>query len=265
MNYKTFSLNGIWEMKYQKEQYNDTVVPEFDGICVKDAVPGLWEDMTGEVVSDATIHPEYQDLHYPIKDTAPDMTLPNYVGNFFYKKEISLQNDINNAKIFFGGVQNTVNLWINNKYIGNHSGYSTPFNMNIPDGTLKKGINQVVMSVSNYTLSGFDEQPVLGLSTRAVNRYTGGITGDIELRQYVCPLYDLDLTVSADTKTVSVRYNEKVQAVWAVYDGKKQLKSGTASGEFSFDTNGLELWSPENPKQYILEIKCNEGLKENLV
>ncbi|MBQ4542700.1 MAG: hypothetical protein IJA19_00880, partial [Clostridia bacterium] len=77
MNYKSFSLNGMWKMKYQKEQYSDTGVPKFNGISVKDVVPGFWEDMEW----DAEIHPEYEDLHYPIKDTAPDMTLKNYVGN----------------------------------------------------------------------------------------------------------------------------------------------------------------------------------------
>ncbi len=255
MNYKTFSLNGMWKINYQKELYDDTVVPKFDGISVKDVVPGFWEDMEW----DAEIHPEYEDLHYPIKDTAPDMTLKNYVGNFFYKKEFALEKEINNAKIYFEGVQNTVLVWINDKFIGKHSGYSTPFNMDIPDGTLKKGQNTVVMSVSNFTLSGFDNQPVLGLTTRAVNRYTGGISGKVEIRQYLCPLYDLNLTVSADTKTASVSYNEKIQVEWAVYDGKKKVKLGTANGDFSFETDGLLLWSPENPKQYVLEIKCERG------
>lgn len=273
MNYASFSLNGAWDMFYQSDKYASETVPALNHAYyepdpqVLNAVPGYWEDMKEQFklttfFGKLKINPEYGLQEYPIFSTAPDMALPNISGNFFYKRTIVCEDVPENAALHFGGVQNSVLVWINDVYIGKHEGYSTPFEMEIPPKTLKKGENTVVLSVSNFRLKGYKDRPIVGLTSRAANECTGGITGDVELRFYKSPLRDVSLFVSDDCKLVTVKTDMKESATikWEVADGEKVLKSGEADGDFSFDTEGLEYWSPENPKLYTLKISCGEGV-----
>ena len=273
MIHTSFSLNGAWDMFYQKDKYERETVPALNHAYyepdpqVLNAVPGYWEDMKEQFklttfFGKLKINPEYGLQEYPIFSTAPDMALPNISGNFFYKRTIVCEDVPENAALYFGGVQNSVLVWINDVYIGKHEGYSTPFEMEIPTKTLKKGENTVVLSVSNFRLKGYKDRPIVGLTSRAANECTGGITGDVELRFYKSPLRDVSLFVSDDCKLVTAKIDikEKSTIKWEVADGEKVLKSGESDGDFSFDTEGLECWSPENPKLYILKISCGEGV-----
>lgn len=272
MIHTSFSLNGAWDMFYQKDKYESVEPPVLKSAYyepdpqVIDAVPGYWEDMTEQFkmatyFGQLRVNPEYGLQEYPIFATAPDMALPNVVGNFFYKRTVICEEVAENAVLYFGGVQNSVSVWINDVYIGKHEGYSTPFEMEIPSETLKKGNNSVVLSVSNFRLKGYKDRPVVGLTSRAANECTGGITGDVELRFYKSPLRDVCLYVSDDCKVVTAKADMKESALikWEVIDEGKVLKSGEANGDFSFDTHGLECWSPEKPKLYTLCVACGEG------
>ncbi len=271
MNYISLSLNGAWDMFYQESEYTSQVVPELKKLSyepdtlVANAVPGYWEDMTEEFKAlpffrMLRVNPEFGVQSYPILGTAPDMALPNIVGNFFYSRTVVFHSVAPDTVIYFEGVQNTVSVWINECFIGRHEGYSAPFEMKIPDGILKEGENTVVLSVSNYRLKGYDGRPVSGLTSRAANEYTGGITGNVEFRVYKTPIRDLSLFVSSDLNSVLVKLDseDKVHFRWAVCDGNKTVKKGEADGDFSFDTDSLERWSPENPKLYTLKAYCGE-------
>ena len=274
MVYSVFSLNGTWEMNYCEDAYLGTENPwgegntDFDmrkGVIEK-AVPGYWEDMTDSFslvpfYNFLRINPEYGIQKYPISNYVPDMALPNIVGNFFYKRTFCCENITAPSVLHFDGVQNAVSVWINDVFLGRHEGYSTPFDMEIPDGLLKDGENTVVLSVSNHRLMGYDDCPVTGLTSRAANECTGGITGDVELRVYNCPLRDVALTVAEDCSLVDVNVQSvsQVDFEWEVVDNNKVLKNGNSNGDFTFDTEGLELWSPENPKLYTLNISCGDG------
>lgn len=260
-------------MNYKEDKYKGTENPwnapelalDTHAGLVDDAVPGYWEDMTESFLRTPffcflRINPEYGIQQYPISGVAPDMALPNVVGNFFYRRTFVCENITKPAALHFDGVQNAASVWVNDVYLGRHEGYSTPFDMEIPDGLLKDGENTIVLSVSNHRLEGFDGEPVSGLTSRAANECTGGVTGDIELRVYSCPLRDVSLFVADDCKSVTAKIEavEEVQYKWYVMDGSKVLKSGEATGDFVFDTEGLELWSPENPKLYTLKIACGD-------
>ncbi len=271
MIYTAFSMNGTWKMNYQEENYTSEVCPGFKGITVRDAVPGFWEDMTEkfkktEFYRHLRINPEFGIQEYPIADVCPDMALPNIMGNFFYSRVFTCENINGAATLYFGGVQSAASVWLNGSFLGRHEGYSSPFEVAIPEGVLRSGENTVVLSVSNHRLEGFDDQPVSGITSRAASEYSGGITGDIELRVYNSPLRDVAVLVSEDCKSISVRMTavEPIGCTWAVLDGEKTVKSGSCDGDFAFDTDGLELWSPESPKRYTLQIKCGEAVYERL-
>ena len=266
MIYTGFSLNGSWEMGYQPEEYKDELLPQPKPKWeeVKDCVPGYWEDMKNkfqyaEFYRKLKINPEYGFQSYPIAGTAPDMALPNIQGTFFYKRSFDCNALTGENTLYFEGVQNTASVWLNDKFLGRHEGYSTPFEIEIPKDLLKQEDNVIVLSVSNHRLLGFANMPVSGLTSRAANECTGGITGKIELRTYHTPIRDVYIEISKDTKKIMVSLNKTQDKdfTWQVVDDANVLKEGKANADFSFDTTGLELWSPEKPKQYILKISCD--------
>jgi len=111
MLYTSLLLNGMWEMSYTEEKYSDSKVPSEYINCaeedvagtepenvssslIENAVPAYWEDMTEKFryspfFGKLKINPEYGLQSYPIAGTAPDMALPNIVGNFFYKRRFN--------------------------------------------------------------------------------------------------------------------------------------------------------------------------------
>ncbi|MEE1043540.1 MAG: beta galactosidase jelly roll domain-containing protein, partial [Clostridia bacterium] len=255
MNYLAFSLNGSWEMNYQEETYEGTQNPWTEGIMdfdmfkgqVNDAVPGYWEDMGDKFAkvpfyTKLRINPEYGIQRYPISHYVPDMALPNVVGNFFYRKTFMCDNITVPVTLHFDGVQNAVSVWLNDIYLGRHEGYSTPFDIEIPKNVLKEGENTVVLSVSNHRLKGYNDEPVSGLTSRAANECTGGITGNVELRLYNCPLRGAAVLVADDCKSVKVEIDaaSQVDFEWAVYDGDTLVKEGNTKGNFDFKTDGME-------------------------
>ena len=273
MNYASFSLNGTWEMVYQEEKYAKTQSPakeifENNKECsvIQDAVPGYWEDMGDKFrlttyFGKLKINPKYGLQEYPILGRVPDMALPNIVGNFFYRRSFICENIESDISVHFEGVQNTISVWVNDVFLGNHEGYSAPFEMVIPDNVLVNGENTIILSVSNHPLSGYEGEPVSGLTARSANQYTGGITGDVELRVYKCALRDAAIIVSKDCKIVTVKpeMTQKSSFEWLVCDGEKVLKSGKADGDFSFDASDFTKWSPEKPKLYTLKITCEDA------
>lgn len=279
MLYSSFSLNGMWEMNYKEEKYEGTQNPwlnrdleldNYSGV-VENAVPGYWEDMTEAFQGTPfycflRVNPEYGVQQYPISGVAPDMALPNVMGNFFYRRTFACTNVTRPAVLHFDGVQNSVSVWVNDEFLGCHEGYSTPFDIQIPEKTLKDGENTVVLSVSNHRLEGYNGYPVSGLTSRAANEYTGGITGNVELRVYYCDLRDVALVVSEDCKKVEVRTEavSDVEYSWYVYDGDRLVKNGVAKGTFEFDTEGMEMWSPENPKLYTFKAVCGDDSLERV-
>lgn len=253
-------------MAYADDAYCGDTLPDFTGFAIENAVPGYWEDMTEQFLpapffGQLRINPEYGIQQYPIAGTAPDMALPYITGNFFYRRTFRYTGGYQPCAFHFEGVQNTLRLWLNGIYLGCHAGYSTPFEIPIPEGALADGENTVVLSISNCALKGYEDEPVSGLTNRAANQYTGGITGDVSLRVYNSPLRDAAVLIRPDLKEakVTVRCAAPTVFTWAVMDQGKLLLEGTADGDFTFSTEGLSFWSPETPKLYTLELYCGEA------
>lgn len=260
MLYTSYCINGLWEMNYTAKSFAEENNPWTDGFPVEKAVPGYWEDLCG-IFRDApfytqlVINPEYGNQYYPMTQTPPDTALPTISGTFFYHRTFTIDPCEGEWELHFGGVQNSVRVWVNNVYLGVHQGYSTPFSLSVPKDTLKKE-NDIVLVVSNVGLTGFDEQDVSGLTNRAACQYTGGITGDVELRCYTTPLRDAAVEIDKDLQKVTVHMEStrEISVHWQVLDEDIVLMEGDAQTDFSFPANGLACWSPESPKLYNLKI-----------
>ncbi len=262
MKFDMYLLNGVWEMSYDEQVYTGKENPWKKGFLIEDAVPGYWEDMTdafcrAPFFRNLKINPEYGIQRYPIAGDVPDMALPNVMGNFLYRRTFTYDEN-GAAMLYFGGVQNTVSAWINGEYLGRHAGYSTPFELVIPAGVLNRGENEIVLSVSNLPMAGFDGFPIFGLTNRAANLYTGGIFGDVQIRVYKSPVRDVAVCTSRDCASANVYVNMAGESgfAWKVLDEGAVIRSGEACGDFSFETEGMTCWTPEEPKLYTLQIDC---------
>ncbi len=258
------SLAGAWEMAYRAEPWRSGACPAFAGVTVTNAVPGFWRDRVAAFraagMKDAfRINPMHLVLDYPITGHAYDMTCPDPCGTFLYRRKVTLGR-AGSAVLAFDCVRNEVGVWINGRFIAFRQGFSTPFELAVPDGVLRKGENEIVLAVSNAPNFGYCDTDVVGMTTRGFFRATGGIDGRCELRFVRHSLADVYVTTAADWKTFTVHVTGGEGGFdWTIADGARIVRSGRATGDFTLATAGLEFWSPESPKRYALTLTTPQG------
>lgn len=274
--FQTYFLTGTWYVDYLSDKpYCSEEMPEFETdrngrseSITKISVPAYWEDCldifrTTALHSKLSWNPEYTNLRYPHAGYSPDMQLPNPVGSFLYKRKFTLDKEISGCDsvlLYVGGVQNTLAAWINGHYIGRHEGYSCEFSLPVPKELLSVGENNITLVVSNTRLSGYDDRPVSGLTSRAANNYSGGIWGDIELRVYAEGLRDAWVSTAKDLSAFTVKTVGALGAKKTVeiYDGKRLVDTAPIEGgksDASFSVANYALWSPSSPRLYTAVIK----------
>ena len=270
--YDAVSLNGAWEMAYQPYAYEVVDYPAFKGVNIAEAIPGYWEDMVpafrvAGMKDEFRINPLFERQRFPITGWASDTTLPNIYGCFFYRRTVELDEAVLcggaarsgnapylDAVLAFEGVRNQVHVWINGKFVAFRAGFSTPFELAVPKGVLRKGANEIVLAVSNNPNLGYCDY-VTGLTTRSTFRSTGGVNGNLELRFLKNGLGDVYVTTAADLKTFTVHVAGGVPFDYEIADGATVLAKGGAKGDFTLPTDGYGFWSPETPKRYELVLR----------
>ena len=267
--YDAVSLDGAWEMAYQPYEWDSLTPPVFSGVRVENAVPGYWEDMTNAfraagMKCEFRVNPQYEPQTMPITGSARDMQLPNIYGCFFYRRTVELKGT-GPCVLAFEGVRNQVHVWINGVFAGFRQGFSTPFELKIPDGLLKVGANEIVLAVSNNPNLGYCGAYVCGLTTRAVFGSTGGVNGRLELRFLKSGIGDVYVTTAKDLKSFTVHVGNSRAGIagndvsYEIGCEGRLLAKGEATGDFTLPTEGFEFWSPENPKRYELVLKTDKG------
>lgn len=245
---RSIPLDGTWEMSYSPYEIprEVRVCPGFSGVPVENAVPGYWEDMFSG--SGYRVTPLYRSQEIPMDGTPEDMTLPNIYGSFLYRKTVRLEHG-GEALLRFEGVRNQVHVWVNGRFVAFRQGFSTPFEIVIPDGVLVPGDNTLLLGVSNCPNLGYCDY-VSGLTTRSVFGGTGGINGHLELAFPENDISDVYVTTSDDLKTITVHVSGDARYHWEI----SGVKSGDGVGDITVPTDGMEYWSDRNPKLYSLVL-----------
>lgn len=267
---RAVSLEGAWEMSYRSNAWNSAECPKFRGVVVSRAVPGFWEDMVPALraagMKDAfRINPAYERQTLPMTQWAKCTTLPNIYGCFLYRRAFTLDEPPRSpAFLAFDCVRNQVHAWVNGRFVAFRQGFSTPFELPIPEGVLRKGENEIVLAVSNNPNKGYNGSDVSGLTTRGLFESTGGIDGRLELRFARDGIRDVYVTTARDLNTFTVHVECRGPQTgkgfsWEILDGGKVLAKGEANGDFTLPTKGFEFWSPENPVRYTLALSTREG------
>ena len=182
-----------------------------------------------------------------------------YEGSVWYRKKFpapELKKD-ERAFVYFGGANYRSDVYLNGEKLGVHIGGFTPFHFEVTD-RLVEGNNSLVVKVDNTRKA--DGVPTL--NTDWWNY--GGITRDVKLlvtpetfiRDYSINLDSIDEKhISGQVLLDGGREGDQVRLVIPELDIDQTLKVNTKGvAQFEARVPGAQLWSPENPKLYHLEL-----------
>ena len=256
--YESMLLNGAWNyiVDVQEEGYYDYRMNPTRWGFFQNAKPKRPEDL----------------IEYDF-DKAPTMQIPGdwntqddrlffYEGTVWFKKSFqAVPMTDYTTLLYFGAVNYDCHVYINTKHVGHHIGGFTPFNYDISD-LLKEGENTIIVKVDNKRHA--EDVPTLIFDWWNY----GGITRDVKLVK-VTPVYIEDYNVqmvslegrrlafsarlskaeAGHTVTIDIPELKLKKAVTTDADGRVQM----------FAKFKPQLWSPENPKLYQVNISLDNA------
>ena len=182
-----------------------------------------------------------------------------YEGSIWYRRKFDAPaaKDSDRQFIYFGAVNYRADVYLNGKKLGMHVGGFTPFHYEVT-GKLKPKDNSLILKVDN-------KRHADGVPTLNTDWWNyGGITRDVKLfnmprtfiRDYTIALNSWEQkTVTGSVLLDGAEGGEKIQLRLPELKLQQTLtadKNGVAG--FSFAVPDAELWSPENPKLYSVQI-----------
>ena len=179
----------------------------------------------------------------------------------YYKREFTLPKGFIKSRTFlnFGAVDFECEVKINSKVVGTHKGGFVPFTFDVTD-SIKEGVNTVEVKVTDPTDTSYHTRAKQALKNGGI-WYTpqSGIWQTVYLES-VPEKYIADMLITPDIDSDSVKIKLELvgggEATVRALDGKKEIaKAQTKNGEAVLSIKDYELWSPENPKLYDLEIE----------
>ena len=256
--YECMSLNGEWNyiVDVQEEGYYDYRMKPTRWGFFQNAKPQRPEDL---IEYDFDKSPTMQ---IPGDWNTQDERLFFYEGTVWFKKSFQAvpMSDCRTL-LYFGAVNYDCRVWVNGKEAGHHVGGFTPFNFDISD-LLREGENVIIVKVDN-------KRHAEDVPTQIFDWWNyGGITRDVKLVK-VLPVYledyNLQLTslegrqISFSVKLNKPEANHTVTLAIPELKIKKTLTTaadGTAAVSMKAKP---QLWSPENPKRYQVEITLDDS------
>ena len=265
-----FSLNGEWHIivdPYENGYYNYRLEP-FDELNQPWAI-GYYGDRKMEAPGDLVEYDFDKSpvLHVPGDWNTQDTKYYYYEGTIWYRKKFDAPEMPDNYRLmlYFSAVNYRADVYLNGQKLGIHIGGFTPFYYEIT-GLLKETGNSLVVKVDNKRL----KEGVPTVNTDWWNY--GGITRDIKLVM-VPSTYIRDYSIRLEPKKtiqgkvfIDGKKSENVNIRIPELDIDLQIRSNeNGTADFSFHSENMELWSPENPRLYRIEIStANDQLIDSV-
>ena len=256
--YESMSLNGEWNyiVDVQEEGYYDYRMKPTRWGFFQNAKPQRPEDLIEYDFDKSPV------MQIPGDWNTQDERLFFYEGTVWFKKSFQAvpMSDCRTL-LYFGAVNYDCRVWVNGKEAGHHVGGFTPFNFDISD-LLREGENVVIVKVDN-------KRHAEDVPTQIFDWWNyGGITRDVKLVK-VSPVYledyNLQLTslegrqISFSVKLNKPEANHTVTLTIPELKIKKTLTTD-ADGTAAISVKAKpQLWSPENPKRYQVEITLDNS------
>ena len=248
------TMNGDWRTivdPYGNGYVDYRAQPRGDGGFFKDAGPQSPSDLV-----------EYD------FDTSPVLKVPGdwntqrpellyYEGPLWYRRRFEARPEPGRRYLLhFEAANHAAKVAVNGEVVGTHEGGFTPFSFDVT-AKLRAGTNSVVVLVDNTRR----REAVPTVMTDWWNY--GGLTRPVRL-------LDLPETFVRDYHVQLARGSKRTVSGWVSLDGpravqdvviripearvEQRVRTGAAGrAEFRFDAN-VELWSPETPRLYDVEI-----------
>lgn len=221
-------------------------------------------------------------------DTSPELKVPGdwntqrpelyyYEGNLWYRTKFTRQNlsasQQDKSKLFlhFGAANYKAKVWLNGKEVGEHEGGYTPFEFDVTDKVKNEDTNSLVVRVNAERLTD-------GIPTTNTDWWNfGGLTRSVNLIEVPSTfIYDYLVNIADDYRSIQgwlSLHGEQIagqNVSISIPELKiKQIYTTDSTGRVDIDLkvkkNKLQLWSPETPKLYDLELSLNgEVLKDRV-
>ena len=246
---KTISLSGDWHY---------LVDPHEEGIARRYYLNGKPFGRRDFVEYDFNTAPT---LHVPGDWNFQRPELQWYEGMLWYQRSFDYHPQAKTRTfLYFGAANYRARVWLNEKPLCEHEGGFTPFNCEATSA-LQDGANVVIVSVNDTRHA--DDIP----SLRPDWFNYGGLTRDVLLVQ-VPKRFIEQYSVQLDRGSphhitgwirLSGDSNESQKATIRIPDLKLSTEAAADKDgllRFSLDAPNLELWSPEKPKLYRVEINA---------
>ena len=253
------SLNGKWHyiVDVQEEGYYDYRMNPTQNGFFRNAKPQRPEDLIEYDFDKA------EEMPVPSDWNTRDERLFFYEGTvWFYRKfnvEKSALKEGRRKLLYFGAVNYDAHVYVNGRHMGHHIGGFTPFNFDVTD-QLKEGENFVIVKVDN-------KRHAEDVPTQIFDWWNyGGITRDVLLVDVPATYvenYSLQLLSLEGRQlgfTVKLNKAEAGQQVTLRIPELKLEKNITTSDNgtaTTFMKAKPQLWCPNNPKLYKVEITMN--------
>jgi beta-glucuronidase len=262
--YEAMSLNGEWNyiVDVQEEGYYDyRMNPMRNGFFIN-AKPKRPEDLIEYDFDKSDV------MQIPSDWNTKDERLFFYEGTVWFKKSFQAvpMTDCKTL-LYFGAVNYDCHVYVNGKKAGHHVGGFTAFNYDISD-LLVEGENTVIVKVDN-------KRHADAVPTQIFDWWNyGGITRDVKLVKVpMVYLEDYNLQLlkgEAKGKKRQITFSAKLskpEAGHTVTVSIPELKlkktfTTDADGQvqssiFNIQSKALQLWCPENPKLYRVDISLD--------
>ena len=262
--YEAMSLNGEWNyiVDVQEEGYYDyRMNPMRNGFFIN-AKPKRPEDLIEYDFDKSDV------MQIPSDWNTKDERLFFYEGTVWFKKSFQAvpMTDCKTL-LYFGAVNYDCHVYVKGKKAGHHIGGFTAFNYDISD-LLVEGENTVIVKVDN-------KRHADAVPTQIFDWWNyGGITRDVKLVKVpMVYLEDYNLQLlkgEAKGKKRQITFSAKLskpEAGHTVTVSIPELKlkktfTTDADGQvqssiFNIQSKALQLWCPENPKLYRVDISLD--------
>lgn len=222
-------LNGIWDFKFYnsdfEEKYAELPWEKID-------VPSCWQLRGYE-------NPNYANAAYPYPYEPPYVPTKNPMG--VYKRSFEITNTCQNTYIVFEGVSSSLELYINDKYVGYSQGSHLQAEFDISD-YVTEGTNTVTAKVRKWCSGSYlEDQDFLRFN---------GIFRDVYLLSR--PVGHIkDIKVTTNQNVIDIEFEGSAEI--SLYDMNKQLiNKVSASQNATFTVSDPIKWNAEKPYLYEL-------------
>ncbi|MFH1743684.1 MAG: sugar-binding domain-containing protein [bacterium] len=255
------SLDGTWNFKIDPSDsgvQGQWYLPEFR-FADKIQVPGAWDAQGYGSATDK--------LHH------------NYVGKAWYKRHIRIPRKWDGKRVFLcvGGVHRYAKLWINDRYLGEHIGYLSPFEIEITN-YISPG-EQAALTICVDSEQRWEIDGLIGCFDLIDAMFTnwGGIWGHVRLEaRNEAWLYDLFVkpTISPTACTVTASLTGKTESadhvqleILSTNHRRVAIKTVSLRDainprgelELKIDIPNGNLWSPSSPNLYVARMSVLTG------